>query len=69
VFAQRSHIDPLALVQLVQQDNRAYKLQGSHRLRFRGDYAVVEQRFRAVESLLERLAPDQSTGNNEARNA
>ena len=56
VFAPQSHIDPVALVQLVQNDSQAYKLQGSHRLQFRGDFDDVEQRFKAIEKLLDRLA-------------
>ncbi len=56
VFGQQSHIDPVALVQLVQNDDLTYKLQGSHRLRFRQDLSDIEQRFDAIEKLLERLA-------------
>ena len=56
VFSAKSHIDPVALVQLVQNDGQSYKLQGSHRLQFLGDYAVPEQRFSAIEKLLDHLA-------------
>lgn len=56
VFAQQSHIDPVALVQLVQNDGRKYALQGSHRLQFRGDLTNLEHRFAAVEKLLHNLA-------------
>ena len=56
VFGPRSHIDPVALVQLVQNDNRTYKLQGSHRLQFRQDLTIIDQRFDAIEKLLEKLA-------------
>ena len=38
VFGPQSHIDPVALVQLVQNDSRTFKLQGSHRLQFRQEY-------------------------------
>jgi transcription-repair coupling factor (superfamily II helicase) len=55
VFGAHSRIDPVALVQLVQNGTQAYKLQGSHRLQFRGNYEVLAQRFEAVENLLERL--------------
>lgn len=56
VFSAKSHIDPVALVQLVQNGDQSYKLQGSHRLQFRGDYADLEQRFSTIEKLLDRLA-------------
>ena len=56
VFGTQSHIDPVALVQLVQNSAQTYKLQGSHRLQFRGDYDDLAQRFSAVEKLLQRLA-------------
>jgi transcription-repair coupling factor (superfamily II helicase) len=55
IFAQQSHIDPVALVQLVQNDDRKYKLQGSHRLQFRGEFADLERRFSAVDKLLLQL--------------
>jgi len=55
VFGTRSCIDPVALVQLVQNGTQSYKLQGSHRLQFRGNLAAAEQRFSAVEQLLRRL--------------
>jgi transcription-repair coupling factor (superfamily II helicase) len=59
VFGDDSRIDPVALVQLVQNDSRSYRLQGSHRLSFRLDLEDVEARFRAIEELMERLAPTQ----------
>ncbi|NNC77876.1 MAG: transcription-repair coupling factor [Woeseiaceae bacterium] len=55
LFGAESHVDPVALVELVQNDGNVYRLQGSHRLRFRQDLSGVEQRFVAVENLLETL--------------
>jgi len=55
VFGPQSNIDPVALVQLVQNDSRTFKLQGSHRLQFRQDLSDLEKRFRAVEKLLGQL--------------
>ena len=55
LFGHESHIDPVALVQLVQTEGDVYRLQGSHRLRFKADLATPERRFEAVESLLDRL--------------
>ena len=56
VFAAESRIDPVALVQLVQNNSQAYRLQGSHRLRFQQDLSVLEQRFEAIEKLLQQMA-------------
>ena len=56
VFGPSSRIDPVALVQLVQNESRRYRLQGSHRLQIRDDLANVEHRFRTIEQLMERLA-------------
>ena len=55
VFGSQSNIDPVALVQLVQNDSQTYKLQGSHRLQFRQDLSDIERRFRAIEKLLGKL--------------
>ena len=60
VFAQQSHIDPVALVQLVQNDSRTYRLQGTHRLQFRLDLSDLETRFRTIEKLHEQLAVKES---------
>jgi transcription-repair coupling factor (superfamily II helicase) len=56
VFAAESHIDAVALVQLVQNDSRQYRLQGSHRLQISEDLTDIEKRFRTIENLLESLA-------------
>ena len=56
VFGQESHIDPVALVQLVQNDSKTYRLQGSHRLQIRADLSDLAIRFRTIEQLLENLA-------------
>jgi transcription-repair coupling factor (superfamily II helicase) len=56
VFGPESHIDPVALVELVQNDSRKYRLQGSHRLQIRDDLSDLEARFRGIENLLRDLA-------------
>ena len=56
VFGPQSNIDPVALVRLVQNDSRKYRLQGSHRLQFRDDLSELESRFAAIEELLRALA-------------
>ena len=55
VFAEESHIDPVALVQLVQNESQIYRLQGSHRLRFQQPLERLDRRFAAVENLLDTL--------------
>ena len=62
VFGDNSRIDPVALVKLVQNDGRSYRLQGSHRLSFRLDLADVEARFRAIEDLMRKLVPGTDDG-------
>ena len=56
VFGDDSRIDPVALVKLVQNDSRSFRLQGSHRLSFRLDLENVDARFRAIEELVGQLA-------------
>ena len=56
VFGADSRIDPLALIQLVQNDSRRYRLQGSHKLQIRDELRDIEKRFVTIEDLLERLA-------------
>jgi transcription-repair coupling factor (superfamily II helicase) len=56
VFGSNSRIDPVALVQLVQNDSRRFRLQGSHRLQIKDDLADLEKRFVTIENLLDRLA-------------
>ncbi len=60
VFAAESHIDPVALVQLVQNDSRHYRLQGSHRLQITDDLSDIDKRFRTIEKLLRTLTIKQS---------
>ncbi len=55
VFGANSNIDPVALVQLVQNDSKTFQLQGSHRLRFRKNLDNLDKRFGFVEDLLTRL--------------
>jgi transcription-repair coupling factor (superfamily II helicase) len=55
VFGEESRADPVALVELVQDTSRGYRLHGSHRLQFRADLSRLESRFSAVEELLDSL--------------
>ena len=62
LFGDDSRIDPVALVKLVQNDSRCYRLQGSHRLSFRLDLQDIAARFRAIEDLMGKLALKQDGG-------
>ncbi|MCO4812196.1 MAG: transcription-repair coupling factor [Gammaproteobacteria bacterium] len=55
IFGQDSRIDPVALIQLVQNDSNRYRLQGSHRLQIKDDLGDLEKRFVTIENLLTRL--------------
>ncbi|MFQ6004754.1 MAG: transcription-repair coupling factor [Woeseia sp.] len=51
-FGSRSRVDPVALVGLVQEDDRTYRMQSAHRLQFRSELNRPEQRFKFVADLL-----------------
>jgi transcription-repair coupling factor (superfamily II helicase) len=55
-FGGRTAMDPVTLVQMVQNESQTYRLQGAHRLQFRMDLSDTANRFTAVEKLLDRLA-------------
>ncbi|MEY1661775.1 transcription-repair coupling factor [Isoalcanivorax beigongshangi] len=55
-FAERTQVDPLKLVRLVQTFSGRYKLQGGNMLRFEVVSEEVEKRFEEVEKLLASLA-------------
>ena len=58
VFGEQTNSDPLALVNLVQNEGQVYRLSGAHRLQFRLDLSAVDNRFRQIENLLDTLATD-----------
>jgi transcription-repair coupling factor (superfamily II helicase) len=55
LFGEQPHTDPLALVNLVQNEGHIYRLSGAHRLQFRLDLSDTEERFAQIEHLLEKL--------------
>jgi transcription-repair coupling factor (superfamily II helicase) len=55
-FGARTTLDPAALVRMVENEGKTYRLQGAHRLQFRMDLAAVARRFSEIEKLLDRLA-------------
>ena len=56
VFGEQTNSDPVALVNLVQNQGDIYRLSGAHRLKFRLDLTNPEKRFGHIENLLETLA-------------
>jgi transcription-repair coupling factor (superfamily II helicase) len=56
VFGKRTRVDPVALVQLVQNDSQTYRMQGAERLQFRLEIPDDKDRFTFVEQLLQNLA-------------
>ncbi|MDJ0917282.1 MAG: transcription-repair coupling factor [Woeseiaceae bacterium] len=57
-FGDDARIDPVALVKLVQNDSRRYRLHGSNRLSFKGQFEDLDKRFAAVNDLLQTLRLD-----------
>lgn len=60
-FGRRSSVNPAVLVQLVQNESQTYRMQGAHRLQFRLEMPDEEDRFTAIEDLLQTLAADAAT--------
>jgi transcription-repair coupling factor (superfamily II helicase) len=58
VFGAETGIDPLTLVNLVQNSHSNYRMQGAHRLKFRIDMGEAGERFAQVEKLLVELQSD-----------
>lgn len=57
-FGSQTSMNPMTLVQMVQNESQVYRLQGAHRLQFRMDLSDTAMRFTQVENLLGRLATD-----------
>jgi transcription-repair coupling factor (superfamily II helicase) len=57
-FGKESAVNPVALVQLVQEKGPGYRMQSAHRLQFRENLEDLETRFVCVETMLQRLAGD-----------
>ncbi len=54
-FGGQSRVDPVSLVQLVQDDGQTYRMQSAHRLQFRVELGDSAQRFKFIEELLKLL--------------
>lgn len=58
-FSEKTTVDPLKLVLMVQRESQRYQLQGANTLRFASTNIEGEKRFDLVEKLLQKLAPDE----------
>jgi len=58
-FSEKTTVDPLKLVLMVQRKSHNYQLQGANTLRFTNKNADGEKRFELVERLLAKLTPDE----------
>ncbi|MEH6824782.1 MAG: transcription-repair coupling factor [Motiliproteus sp.] len=59
-FTPQTHVDPLVLVKLVQTQPQHYGLEGGNRLKFKLEMQTPEQRFQALERLLQQISPGNS---------
>ena len=51
-FVGQSRVDPVSLVQLVQEDSQTYRMRSAHRLQFRRELSDAAQKFKFIEELL-----------------
>ncbi|HKK05759.1 MAG TPA: transcription-repair coupling factor [Gammaproteobacteria bacterium] len=54
-FTEQPNIDPVRIIQLVQTQSSVYKLDGSDKLRVQQELADTDQRFQAIDALLDTL--------------
>ena len=57
VFEPKPHIDPMAVIQLIQKQPRLYAMDGPDKLRVKHPLPNAEDRFNAARALLTTLAP------------
>ncbi len=59
-FAERSKVDPLRLLKLIEGDSAHYRLDGPYKLKFFWKLDNAERRIAALDKLLRRLSPTAS---------
>ena len=57
VFSEQPQLDPAAIVRLIQEQPKIYRLDGQQKLRFKRELGEAQARVAAVEQLLDTLAP------------
>ncbi len=60
VFGENANVDPVTILQLIQNQSQHYSLDGADKLRFRFDMKANEDRFKAVFDLLGHLSQQQA---------
>lgn len=58
-FSEKTTVDPLKLVLMVQRESQRYQLQGASTLRFASKNVEGEKRFDLIAELLRKLTPDE----------
>ena len=56
-FCSDTRVDPLTIVQLVQQAPHIYRLEGATKLRFTAEFETADALLAGVEELMQRLEP------------
>jgi len=59
-FGSRTNVDPIKIVNLVQRESNAFKLEGASILRITAQLPSFDERLEFAFSLLQRLSPDQA---------
>jgi transcription-repair coupling factor (superfamily II helicase) len=59
-FAERSRVDPVRLLKLIESDAKRYRLDGPYKLRFSWTLENPEKRIAALEKLLHRLGAEET---------
>ncbi|MFT6908741.1 MAG: transcription-repair coupling factor (superfamily II helicase) [Oleiphilaceae bacterium] len=57
-FTKSTKVDPMVIVQLVQQNPLKYKLEGATKLKFELESKTIERKINEIESLLKLLMPN-----------
>jgi len=57
-FNEKPLVDPLTVINLIQNEGRTYRMQGAHRLQFHLDLSDGESRFLQIERLMDVLTPE-----------
>jgi len=58
VFSQKPNIDPMKIIELIQADPQQYRFDGKQTLRINCQSGELEDRFKQLESLLQKLTTD-----------
>ena len=54
-FSETAELDPMVIIRLIQNEGRTYRMRGATRLQFAGNFAELETRLGALDTLLDKL--------------